>query len=86
MAQFSKMFTDFCDQVICIMSTNSMHSIMILAQAVLKRFSRYFVDKIALLHKMPKSKKGHNSVNIYRKLPKVNLVIYTLDTTCIQIS
>ena len=27
----------------------------------LKLFSRYFVDKIALLYKMPKSEKGHNS-------------------------
>ena len=45
-----------------------MPDIMILAQAV----SRYFVDKIALLHKMPKSEKGHNSVKyINRNLHKL---------------
>ena len=30
--------------------------------SLLKRFSRYFVDKIALLYKMPESEKGDNSV------------------------
>ena len=29
----------------------------------LKRFSRYFVDKVALLYEMQKSEKGDNSVN-----------------------
>ena len=29
---------------------------------LLKQFSRYFVDKTALLYKMPKSEKGDNSV------------------------
>ena len=37
------------------MYPKSMHDVMILAQ----EFSRYFIDKIALLHKMPKSEKGN---------------------------
>ena len=31
---------------------------------------------------MSKSEQGDNSVNIYRILPNVNQVIYTLDTIC----
>ena len=42
----------------------------------LKRFLSYFVDKIALLYKMPKSE------NIYRILSNTNQVISTLDTIC----
>ena len=42
----------------------------------------FFVHKVPLLYKMPKSEKGDNSVNIYRILPKVKQVIYTLDTIC----
>ena len=48
-------------------------------------FSRYFVHKAALQPKMWKSEKGDNLVKysyIYRILPKVNQVIYTLDTIC----
>ena len=42
------------NQVVYIMYPNS--------KAYIQRFSRYFVHKVALLHKMPKSKKGDNSV------------------------
>ena len=44
----------------------------------------YFVNKLALLHNIPKSEKGDNS-NIYRILPKVNQAMYryTFDTHCI---
>ena len=37
---------------------------------------------VALLHKMPKSEKGDNSVKYLHILPKVNQVIYTIDTIC----
>ena len=40
------------------MYLNCMSDIMILA----KWFAKYFVNKVALLHKMPKSEKGDNSV------------------------
>ena len=53
-------------QVIYIMYPNSMPDIVILAQAVL----RYFVDKVALLYKIPKSEKGDNSVKYLRHFPK----------------
>ena len=52
-----------------------MPDIIILAQVVLRIFC------VACPHKMTKSEKGDNS-NIYRILPKVNQVIYTLDTFC----
>ena len=45
------------NQVIYTIYPNSMPDIMILAKAV----SIYFVDKIALLYKMPKLEKGDNS-------------------------
>ena len=61
------------------MYPNSTPDIMILAHAV----SRYFVDKVALLYRRPKSEKGDNTAkNIYWILSKVNKVIYTLDTIC----
>ena len=67
------------NQIIYIMYLNCMNNAIILV----KRFSRY-LDKIALLYEMPKSEKGDNSQsNIYRMLPKVNQVIYTLDTICV---
>ena len=45
------------NQVICIIYPNSMSDIMILAKEVIQNF----VDKIALLYKMPKLEKGDNS-------------------------
>ena len=49
------------------MYPNCMPDIMILAQAVV------YIQNVTL-------EKGGNSVNIYRILPKVNQIIYTLDT------
>ena len=46
----------------------------------IKRFSRYLVHKAALLYKMPKPGRDLILPNIYRFLPNVNQVIYTLDT------
>ena len=48
------------------MYLKSMIDAIILAQAVL----RYFVDKIALLYKMPKSEKGDNSVKYLQNFAK----------------
>ena len=39
-----------------------------------------FVHKVALLKKMPMLEKRDNSVKYLQNLPKVNQVIYTLDT------
>ena len=64
-----------------------MPEIRILAQAVLQM---YFVDNIALLYKMPKSGKARGGgggiiqPNIYRILPNVDQVIYTLGTIYIS--
>ena len=49
-----------------IMYPNSMHNIMILAQAVLQ----IFVHNVALLHKMTKSEKGENSVKYLQNFAK----------------
>ena len=46
---------------------SNIHSIMYQnSMPDIKRFSRYFVDNIALLYKMRKPEKGHNQPNIYR--------------------
>ena len=60
------------------MYQNSMSDIIILAQW----FSRYCVDKIALLYKTPNSEREIIQANINRILSKDNQVIYTLDTIC----
>ena len=50
--------------VIYTMYPNCKPDIMILAQAILQW---YFVDKVALLYKMPKSEKGANSAKYFLK-------------------
>ena len=57
-----------------------MPNIMTLVQTVLQ--IHVFCSQVALLHRMLKSEKEIIQSNIYRILLKVNLVIYTLDTTC----
>ena len=51
---------------------------MIQAQVV----SRYFVDKIVLLCKMPTLENGDISAKCLQNLPKVNQAINTFDTIC----
>ena len=51
-----------------------------LPDIMIKGFSRYFVHKVALLYKMPKSEKGDNLAKYLHNVAKVNQVIYTLDT------
>ena len=51
------------NQVIYIMYLNCMSDIMILAPG-------YFVHKVALLHKMPMSEKGDNSVKYLQNFAK----------------
>ena len=48
-----------CTQIVCEIS-----------QSQLKGFSRYFVDKVTLLYKMPKSEKGDNSAKYLQKFAK----------------
>ena len=48
----------------------------------IKQFSRYFVNKIALLYKMTVWKRGIIQPKFYRILPKVDQVIHTLETNC----
>ena len=57
------------NQVIYIMYPNSMPDIRLLAQAILRMFG-YFVHKVALLYKMPKSGKGDNSVYNFHNFAK----------------
>ena len=52
---------------------------MILTQAVVY-YSVFCSQDCFTIYKMSKLEKGGNSVNIYRILPKVNQIIYTLDT------
>ena len=61
-------------QVICIIYPNSMPDIMILAKTVLQI--------LAVLYKITKLEREIIQPNIDRILPKVNQVIYTLDTIC----
>ena len=62
-----------------IMYSNCMPDIMILAQVVLQT-----VFTMLLSHTKQQSRMGELiQSNIYRILPNVNQVIYTLDTTCI---
>ena len=60
------------------MYLNCMPDIMVLAQAVLK----IFMSQDRLTIQNAEVDKGHKSVEYYRILPKVNQVIYTLDTIC----
>ena len=55
-----------------------MPDIIILAQAVLQ----IFCSQSCFTIHMPKSEKGDNSVKYVQNLPKVNQVIYILDTIC----
>ena len=65
------------NQIICIMYPNSMPHIMILAQGVLQTFCRQ-----DCFTKCRSRKNEIMQPNIYRILPNVNQVIYTLDTIC----
>ena len=66
------------NQVIYIMHPNCIPDIMILAQAVLQIFCSqgcFTIQKASQKREIIQS-------NIYRILPKINQVIYTLDTIC----
>ena len=55
------------NQVICIMYPNSIY---LISWSYLKQFFRYFVDKIALLYKTPKSEKGDNATKYSQNFAK----------------
>ena len=55
-----------------------MPDIMILV----KQVTSYFVHKVALLYKIPKSEREITQPNIYRILPKFSTVICSLHTIC----
>ena len=73
------------NQVICIMYPNSIPDIMVLAQAVLQKFhwqDCFNLPRLLYFTKCQSQKREIIKPNIYRILPKLNQVIYTLDTIC----